>query len=141
MNAFPAIAALIPHRGPNQLIDAVDACDAESVRTHALVRADAWFAEEDGAMPGWLGLELMAQTIAAFVGLEKHRHGGSPAPGYLLGTNAYTCRLPAFAAGTRLDIEARLVFRETNGLGAFDCAIELAGQRVAEATLKVYEET
>lgn len=140
MNAYPAIEELIPHRPPNLLIDAVDQWTPEGVTAHARMQPDAWFAEADGSTPGWIGLEFMAQTVAVFVGLEKHRQHQPPKPGYLLGTSAYRCQLPAFPPDTRLDIHAHLVFREASGLGAFDCRIEINGQAVAEATLKVYEE-
>ena len=45
----------------------------ESLTAHATVRSDAWYADADGAMPAWIGIELMAQAIAAHVALLAMR--------------------------------------------------------------------
>ncbi|WP_323002641.1 beta-ketoacyl synthase N-terminal-like domain-containing protein [Denitromonas sp.] len=84
-------------------------------------------------------VELMAQAIAAFVGLEAQRKGRPPKIGYLLGTRAYRCTRADFAPGSRIGIKADLVFRDDSGLGAFDCTLHHDGRQIAEATLKVYE--
>jgi predicted hotdog family 3-hydroxylacyl-ACP dehydratase len=72
-NALPPIEQLIPHRGTMLLLDAVSACSDESLTALAKVRGDAWYADADGAMPAWIGIELMAQAIAAHVGLLSMR--------------------------------------------------------------------
>ena len=91
-------------------------------------------------MPAWVGIELMAQAIAAFVGLEGRNQGRSPKIGYLLGTRKYASAIPSFPANAEVKIRADLVFRDESGLGAFDCALECEERTVAEATLKVFEE-
>ncbi|MBN3729222.1 ApeP family dehydratase, partial [Burkholderia sp. Ac-20379] len=68
---------VLPHRGTMLLLDAIVACTQEAVEAHASVRPDAWYADAGGAMPAWIGIELMAQAIAAHVGLLAMRDGGS----------------------------------------------------------------
>lgn len=137
--AYPSIEELLPHRGPMLLIDRVTAADAKRLSAQACVNARAWYADAGGNMPAWIGVELMAQAIAAFVGLEQRRQGKPIKIGFLLGTRKYSCAVPAFARDAVLDVTACLVYREASGLGAFDCHIEMKGERVADATIKVFE--
>jgi predicted hotdog family 3-hydroxylacyl-ACP dehydratase len=90
-------------------------------------------------MPGWFGIELMAQTIAAWSGYEKYSAGRQPRPGYLLGTRRYKSRISTFPPGSMLEIEVRQEFKDSSGLGAFDCEIFIDGLVVATAIVKVYE--
>jgi len=141
---FPPITELLTHRGNMLLIDRVIASGSDGIRVEAKVDGSAWYADADGAMPAWVGLELMAQTIAALVGLAAHEQGLPPRQGLLLGTRNYTARTPVFARNATLVVAATEVFQEANGLGAFDARIEIAGtsmagETVAEATLKVFE--
>jgi len=137
--AFPPIEQIVPHRGTMLLLDAVSACSDDALSAHARVRADAWYADADGAMPAWIGIELMAQAIAAHVGLLALR-GHSPArPGVLLGARRYEAFVPAFARDARLCVTVSEVLRGDEGHGAYDCAIAHDGARCAQATVKVYQ--
>ena len=136
--AYPDVTELVPHRASMLLVDALLDCSDSQARALHEVAADAWYIL-DGGMPAWIGVELMAQTIAAVVGFQKRQSGRSPVQGYLLGTRRYRSTLPAFPVGSRLEIVARQQYREDSGLGAFDCEIVLDGARVAHATLTVFE--
>lgn len=141
-NALPPIENLIAHRGNMLLLDRVVDADDESCRTEYTPRADAWYADASGNMPAWIGLELMAQTIAAYIGVHKQTTGQPPKQGVLLGTRSYKSEVPFHAAGTCLCMEARVSFRDESGLGAFECRITRAGKQeevLATAMLKVYE--
>lgn len=136
---FPPIEEILPHRGVMLLLDRITAVDAERLCAQAHARADAWYADAEGNMPAYITIEVMAQAIAAFVGLEHRRHGRPVKIGVLLGTRKFSCTVAAIAPGTVLDVVAALIYREPEGLGAFDCYIMARGTRVAEATIKVYE--
>ena len=120
------------------LVERVVAWDAQHAVVAATPRADAWYSE-DGAMPSWIGIELMAQAIAAHVGLVARSRGRPPKAGVLLGTRQYRASQPRFAAGAELMISARLTYRDESGLGAYDSAIALNGAEVATASVNVYE--
>ena len=130
---------LVPHQPPMRLIDAVLEAGSEHCTALARVDPQAWYADPDGAMPAWFGLELMAQAIAAYGGLHKRAQGGEPRTGYLLGTRAYTCSRPSFPPGCELRIHAKLKYLDDSGLSAFACAITLDGEEVASAILKTFE--
>lgn len=139
MSPQPAITELLLHRGPMLLVEEVLEADVEQVVVSARVDADAWYAEAGGAMPAWVGIELMAQAIAAYSGLQARAQGQSPRIGYLLGTRAYRAKFAHFPAPARLVVSARCAFRDQSGLGAFDCELRHQGEVLAEATLKVFE--
>lgn len=136
---FPAIADLLAHRGNMLLIDRILGREVNGIRVLAEVDRSAWYANADGSMSAWIGIELMAQAVAALVGLAAHERGLPPKQGMLLGTREYKSHRPTFPAGARLEVVAAEVFKDENGLAAFDAAIELDGEVVARATLKVYE--
>jgi predicted hotdog family 3-hydroxylacyl-ACP dehydratase len=137
--SYPAIEELLPHRGAMLLIERVIFADAERLSAQTRVNSGAWYADADGNMPVWIGIELMAQAIAAFVGLEHRRRGDPIKVGFLLGTRKFSAETAAYPPDAVLGITACLAYRDPNGLGAFDCYITVDGRRVAEATIKVYE--
>ncbi|SAK58256.1 Beta-hydroxyacyl-(acyl-carrier-protein) dehydratase, FabA/FabZ [Caballeronia catudaia] len=136
---FPPIESIIPHRGTMLLVDAVTSCGDETLTARASVRADAWYADERGAMPAWIGIELMAQSVAAHVSLLAMRGGERARPGVLLGTRSYHAHASAFACGARLVIGVRQVLRSEEGHGAYECTIEHDGRRYADAVIKVFQ--
>jgi predicted hotdog family 3-hydroxylacyl-ACP dehydratase len=136
---FPPIAAIIPHRGTMLLVDALTSCSDDTLTARAIVRSDAWYADEHGAMPAWIGIELMAQGVAAHVSLIAMRAGGQARPGVLLGTRSYQARVSAFPRDAQLVIGVREVLRSEEGHGAYECTIEHDGERYADAVIKVFQ--
>ncbi|AJZ57933.1 putative beta-hydroxyacyl-(Acyl-carrier-protein) dehydratase FabA/FabZ [Paraburkholderia fungorum] len=133
------IEAIIPHRGTMLLLDGVDTFGEDTVSARATVRADAWYADAAGAMPAWIGIELMAQTIAAHVALLAMRGGGTARPGVLLGSRSYRALQPSFAGGARLQIRATELLRSEEGHGAYECTIHHGEVCCAEAVIKVFQ--
>ncbi|WP_442808359.1 hotdog family protein [Trinickia soli] len=138
---FPAVDAVLPHRGTMRLIDQIVACSDDALAALASVDPGAWYADADGAMPAWIGIELMAQAIAAHVGLIAMRAGGRARPGVLLGASRYEAHVPAFASGTELRIEAKELLKSEAGHGAYECLIAAADRCLAQAVVKVFQPT
>jgi predicted hotdog family 3-hydroxylacyl-ACP dehydratase len=136
---FPPIESIIPHRGTMLLMDAVTSCGDETLTGRATVRPDAWYADAQGAMPAWIGIELMAQGVAAHVSLLAMRAGGRARPGVLLGTRSYQARVSAFARDARLVVGVREVLRSEEGHSAYECTIDHGGTRYADAVIKVFQ--
>lgn len=132
------IESLIPHRAPMCLIERLIEADDEHVLVEAVVPAQGRFVR-DGAMPTWVGIEFMAQAVAAWAGARAQRRGQPVRLGLLLGTRKYEMRRAALPAGARLRIHARCELLAGNGLGMFECRITLADEEVASAMLSVYE--
>lgn len=129
------IGELLPHGPEMTLLDRlVEYSPQRSVAT-ATIRAASRFAE-DGGVPAWVGIEYMAQTIAAHAGYEARLRGEPPAIGFLLGTRSYVSDLGVFPLGATLTISVEPLVTESR-LGAFQCAIALT-RVVATAVVNTY---
>lgn len=132
------IGDLLPHARPMLLLDEALSWDAEGAVAAVTIRPDHLFARAEG-VPAHVGIEFMAQTCGVWAGAEAKRDGGTVRLGFLLGTRRYKAARPFFSFGERLEISARLVFRD-QGMGVFDCRIGNAeGEMLAEAQLSVYQ--
>jgi predicted hotdog family 3-hydroxylacyl-ACP dehydratase len=139
IETFPPIEDLLPHRGTMRLIDRVSACAGDTLTAHATVSGNAWYADEHGAMPAWIGIELMAQAIAAHIALTALRAGGRARPGVLLGSRSYQALTPSFARAAQLRIDVRELLRGDAGHSAYECTIDHDGTRCAQAVIKAFQ--
>ncbi len=131
------IGELLPHARPMMLLDEVLAADDESLRCALTVRADGLF-DSDSSVPAYLGLEYMAQAIAAYSGARAHQAGAAPRIGFLLGTRNFSCNTGRLPCGTRLEVTARCTVQSASGMAAFDC--EVRGEGIFQsARLSVFE--
>jgi len=136
MSLWP-IAELLPHAGEMILIDEVVHYSAESVETRLVVRPGGLFNQADGSLPAWLGIELMAQSVAAYAGCQARQAGAPVELGFLLGTRKYQCNVERFPAGAELRIQALRSLQDDNGMGVFEC--QLSGPGIeAFARLNVF---
>jgi predicted hotdog family 3-hydroxylacyl-ACP dehydratase len=130
--------AWVPHRGAMSLLDGVEHCDEHAILAHVRVPAGGLFAADDG-VPAWVGIEYMAQAIAAWSGARTRADGGSPRIGYLLGSRRYEAMVPAFPIGAELQVFAQCELMGDNGQGLFDCRITQDGRVLASGRLSVFE--
>lgn len=133
------IALLLPHQGRAVLIDEVLAESRDSIRVTAHITRQHPFFVDGHGVPGWVGIELMAQAIAAHAGLNGLRAQRPPRKGMLLGTRRYQMHADYFPEGTRLEIQAEREFGGDAGMAACACRIHSGGQLLAEATLIIVE--
>jgi predicted hotdog family 3-hydroxylacyl-ACP dehydratase len=131
-----AITELLPHRAPMCWLDELVEIGAESITTRLVIRDTAPFYETEFGMPAWVGLEYMAQTVAAFSGHERVTCGLQPQIGLLLGTRHYRSSVGYFRLGAVLDVHARLLLRDESDLVAFACEIRCDGAVLAQADVK-----
>ena len=134
MKPPPPIEELLPHRYGMLLVERVVAWDTASATVSATPSAEGWYAEA-GGMPSRIGIELMAQAIAAHVSIVAWSKGEPPKKGVLLGARAYRATRPYFAVGSELIVKATRAFSDDSGMGAYDCTIENA----AKARILVFE--
>lgn len=139
MTQLPAdIAALVPHRDTMLLLDRCLSADDDSATIEATVRPGQPFVTDTG-MPAWVGIEYMAQAIAAWSGAQACRNGTAPDIGFLLGTRRYEASVPLFPHGSVLHITICKAFIADNGIGMFDCRIVLDDAEVASGSLSVFQ--
>ena len=136
---YPPIEALLPHSDAMLLLESVLEHDFAKTACSAHIGPDHLFADRDGSVPSWVGIELMAQCAAVHGGLTARSAGAEPRPGLLLGSRRLQLGVPSFAAGQRLRVEARH-HRGVAGLVAFDATIcdARGGAPLAEGRINVY---
>jgi predicted hotdog family 3-hydroxylacyl-ACP dehydratase len=130
MREYALAKSYLPHESPMVLIEEVISVDAE--RAHCRVKVDtsgilAPFLDQDGHLPGWFALEMIAQTVGVWSGWHGHHdEGAAPKLGMLLGARAFFCHQPLFASGSVLDINVSLIMQD-GAIGSFEGAVSVDG--------------
>ena len=137
-SASVAIGELLPHGPEMTLIERLAEYSPQRSVATVTITPHSRFAEARG-VPAWVGIEYMAQTIAAHAGYEGRLRGQPPAIGFLLGTRAYRSELGVFPLGAMLSISVELLVTEAK-LAAFKCAIAI-DRVVATAVVNTYQPT
>lgn len=144
-STLPDIGSLVPHSGAMSLLDCVLEATAETLCAEVCIDAGSMF-YADGGVGSWVGVEYMAQAVAAHAGWLAHLKGQAAKPGFLLGSRRYSTTQPQFTCGDVLHVRVQQVLRGENGLAAFDCCIVHAGDAgdqgrapLASATLTVFQ--
>lgn len=116
------IEELIPHRAPMILVDRLlDYSDKRAV-CEILIHRKHVFLTPDG-VPAHIGMEMMAQTLAAMNGYQSRIEGRPPDVGFLLGTPKLETQTPFFKVGMLLKVSVELVWGDDE-LRQFQCKIE-----------------
>jgi predicted hotdog family 3-hydroxylacyl-ACP dehydratase len=133
-SAIP-IGELLPHGPAMTMLDRlVDYEPRRSTATVTITKRSRFF--RTTGVPAWVGIEYMAQTIAAHAGFEARLRGERRQIGYLLGTRAYRSDVAEFALGATLTIAVEPDVVETK-LAVFKCSI-MQGREVASAIVSTY---
>lgn len=132
------IDEVLPHRDSMRLINRVLAWHPDAIVVEVDVPAHGLFSGPHG-VPAWVGVEYMAQAIAAWAGCKARQDGRPPSIGFLLGTRRYTAHQPYFATGSCLRVEAHCELMGENGLGMFACRILAGADELAVANVSVFE--
>ncbi|ELC7365190.1 hypothetical protein B9Y76_20660 [Stenotrophomonas maltophilia] len=138
MNPLYAIEEVVPHRQDMCLLQRILRWDQDSIEAELVVPGTGLFIE-NGEMPAWIGIEYMAQAIAAWSGCRARAAGAAPQLGFLLGSRRYSSLRSGFPSGTRLRVQARRELLGDNGLGMFACRILAGEEEWAVANVSVYE--
>lgn len=136
-------ATVLPHAHPMILIDAVTPLGPVATRSTVRVGEDVPFYENPHGVPAYVGLEYIAQTVAAHGGLRARAAGEPVRIGFLLGTRRYDCATAYFRLGARLVIDVEMVY-ESSTLAKFNGIIGdagAAGSQLAHCALTVYQRT
>lgn len=138
--AAKPILELLPHALPMALLDRSVSVSEDEYEAEVTIRPQSLFC--DGEKVGaWVGVEYMAQAIAAFAGAEALRQGQGVKVGFLLGSREYHASQPYFKVGSVLRIRVKKVIHDPAGLSVVECRLGLAGspEPLVKANLTVYE--
>ena len=132
-----SVADLVPHSGTMSLLTGIVDYGDDWLTAEVEITRQSIFADDRG-VPAWIGLEYMAQSIAAYGGREERQRGGTPKIGFLLGSRKYLCDADIFPLGQRLLIKVQVEMLSDSGLNVFSC--ELQGQGLsATAMINVFQ--
>lgn len=135
--SLPPIESLIRHRGRMLLIERLlEASETHAVGEVVITEKSSFFRKGSG-VPIYVGMEYMAQTVAAYDGLLRCNSGDEPAIGFLLGSRRYEAIQDYFPNGAVLAIHVDMVFSE-GGMASFECFIKQGDQTLVTAPLNVY---
>ncbi|MEM4989627.1 3-hydroxylacyl-ACP dehydratase [Collimonas sp. H4R21] len=132
------IRRFLPHSGAMVLLDRLLEAGTEELLAEVTIRQDSLFCDGQG-VPAWVGVEYMAQAIAAYAGYAAQLRGEAVKIGFLLGTRRYEAGCPGFAVGSVLQVHVQRLLQADNGIGSFECRIHAAGQQLASATITVFQ--
>jgi len=137
--SYRPITDYLPHRPPMVLLDRV----VEIAKTHAVcevtLHVDSPFCD-GAAVPGWVGIEYMAQTIGVLAGWRALEKQLPVRIGFLVGTRNYQSHVPQFHVGDVLRIAVNEEVSTDSGLVAVCCMLHnVTGTLLAEASLLVFQ--
>lgn len=137
MTATYQVADLVPHSGKMSLLSRVVDYGEGWLMSEIDITAESMFADDHG-VPAWIGLEYMAQTIAAYAGLQERIKGGAPKIGFLLGSRNYSANTDYFTRGQTIRVRTELEMVAANGLNVFNCVLE-GNETRATAVVNVFQ--
>ncbi|MDR2174287.1 MAG: hypothetical protein LBE32_08870 [Burkholderiales bacterium] len=137
--AYRPVVDYLPHRPPMVLLDRlVEASESHTV-CEVTLQIDSPFCD-GAAVPGWVGIEYMAQTVGVLAGWRALERQLPVRIGFLVGTRHYQSHVSQFHAGDTLRITADEDLMADDGLVAMSCTIRhLDGTLLAEASLLVFQ--
>ena len=133
-----AVEDLLPHAPPMVLLDRVISCEGEGLCAEVEITPDSQFCT-NGRVGVWVGIEYMAQAVAAWSGWQARRRAEPVKVGFLLGTRRYECLVADFPVGSLLRVLVEREFQSDNGLARFRCEIRSLEQLCAHASISVYQ--
>jgi predicted hotdog family 3-hydroxylacyl-ACP dehydratase len=137
---FPPIAEIVPHTGNMILLERVLEHAGDATVCAVAIDAQTLFVQGDGAVGSWVGIEYMAQCVAAHAGLLARAMGKEPRVGYLVSSRRLRFHAPRFVPGQELRISAAQLWGGQQGMVSFQCKVEdvSSGALLVEGRLNCY---
>ncbi|UZD58244.1 hotdog family protein [Shewanella algae] len=134
------IADFLPHRAPMILIDAVVEHSQDRLLTKVKISEQSpYFDDARALVPNYVGIEYMAQSIAALAGVEAEARGDIIRVGFLLGSRKLSMHTPGFLPGREYLTQVQRLYQEDTGLAVFDCRIFDGDTEIASANVNVFQ--
>lgn len=135
---YPKVEDVLPHAGEMVLLTRILGHTEDRTTCAVDIGPNSPFCDAAGSVPAWVGLEYMAQCIAAHGGLRARAAGDPVTIGFLLGGRSIALHTPEFPRGQTLEVEATHLWG-TQGFFSFACTIRdaLTGVTLVEGSLSV----
>lgn len=134
------VADYLPHRAPMILIDRLLEHQPDTLLSEVFIQPSSpYFDDKAQSVPNYVGIEYMAQSIAALAGIEATAKQRPIRVGFLLGTRKLQLHIKAYQLGQRYQIRVSRLYQEESGLAVFDCQILHQATLVATANINVFQ--
>jgi predicted hotdog family 3-hydroxylacyl-ACP dehydratase len=116
----------------------IEATESRAV-CEVTIQIDSPFCD-GAAVPGWVGIEYMAQTIGVLAGWRSLAKQLPVKVGFLVGTRHYQSHVPQFRVGDILRITIDEEMASDSGAISVCCTVhDAVGTLLAEASLLVFQ--
>ncbi|UJF22494.1 hotdog family protein [Shewanella sp. OMA3-2] len=137
-----SVSEFIPHRAPMILIDSLISHQHDGLITQTHITSNsAYFDPLKQGVPSYVGVEYMAQSIAALAGVEALIQGLPIKVGFLLGSRKLQLHQSLFKLGQTYRTHVARLYQEESGLAVFDCQVFQHQILVAQANINVFQPT
>lgn len=134
------VVEFVPHSPPMVLIDKILDFDENSLIAQFSVSPQSRFFNPDIAgIESWVGIEYMAQAIAALAGIKAFLINQPVKLGFLLGTRKLNLYHEHFSNNQTYTVQIKELYMDDSGLGSFDCSISYQDECICAAKLNVFE--
>lgn len=136
---WPAPVDVLPHRPPMVLLTRIVSHDRARTVCAVDITATTPFVGTRGYVDAWVGVEYMAQCVAAHAGLEARARGAEVRLGLLIGARRIDFNVDRFAVGHTVVVTATHVWGEREA-ASFECLLAdgAASRPLARGGLSVY---
>jgi predicted hotdog family 3-hydroxylacyl-ACP dehydratase len=133
-----ALEDLVPHAAPMILIDQVHEGEDDGLTATVRISEDSPFFEPRRGVPAYVGIEYVAQTVAALAGLRARRSGRDIQLGFLLGARRFEASSPWFTLGSELTVTVAAEY-ETRDIAKYRGTItDQSGVTLVTTAVTVY---
>jgi predicted hotdog family 3-hydroxylacyl-ACP dehydratase len=139
--SFNTIVSLLPHEPPMVLVDGVENYDLQKriITTSFCVSSESIFYDKSiDAVPAWVGIEYMAQSLGVLDGLCGREAGLPPQMGFLLGSRSYNMHITSFKPDEKYLVQVTENFSD-NEIGNYSCKIICNEELCVDAEVTVYK--
>jgi predicted hotdog family 3-hydroxylacyl-ACP dehydratase len=134
------IEQVLPHGYPMILLDSLENfCEEAATCCHLITEQSLLFDSALQGVPSYVGIEYMAQSIAAYANANELLNNRPVEIGFLVSSRKYKCNYSIFRLGMALQITVKQLYKDESGLSAFDCAIFLNNKEIASARINVFQ--
>lgn len=144
MSHYLSPADYLPHDAPMLLLEEVDDVTADAATCRVTLSANsvlAPFLNEQGHLPGWFALELIAQTVGVWSGWHRRQQGqASIALGMVLGARELVCAAGSLPGGKTLSITVRLLMQDER-FGSFEGTVMAGDEILASGRVNTFQPT
>ncbi|PMP14050.1 3-hydroxydecanoyl-ACP dehydratase [Vibrio breoganii] len=138
MTKYPPVEQLLPHDKPMIFIDHALEILEDSICCSVVISPEnPFYSAESQSVPAYVGIEFMAQSIAAWSGYHAKLNNLEPPIGFLLGSRRYSIEATKFPLGQELVIKCQKII-EDKGMAVFSGCIEVEKEVVASCHLNVF---